>query len=89
MTTPREQAKAITSGVVAGLGALVTALADQSVTPLEWAVVAFAAAGAYGAVYGVGQPASLAKLPHLSADELFAMAEKAQDRERTEREQRP
>jgi hypothetical protein len=49
----REQAKAVVSGVTAGLGALVTALADGAVAPLEWAVVALAAVSAYGLVYGV------------------------------------
>lgn len=76
--TLKEQAKAVTSGVVAGLGALVTALADQSLSPLEWAVVGLAAASAYGAVYGIRQPASL---PALSAGELFELAQKAERRE--------
>lgn len=79
--TIREQAKAITSGVVAGLGALVTALADQSFTPLEWAVVGLATASAYGAVYGIRQPTSLARLPALSATELFELAQKAEERD--------
>lgn len=78
----REQLKALTGGVVAGLGVLVSGLADQSMLPLEWALVALAAAAAYGSVYGIKQPTSLAKLPHLSADELFKLAERAQDRER-------
>lgn len=82
--TIREQMKALTGGVVAGLGALVTALSDQSMLPQEWAVVALAAVSAYGAVYRIKQPASLATLPHLTSTELFKLAEGAQDRERRE-----
>lgn len=79
--TLREQAKAITGGVTAGLTALVTALADGQVTALEWATVALAAAAAYGVVYRVGQPASLASLPALSSGELLELARKAEQRE--------
>lgn len=63
MSTPkdftlREQAKAVTGGVLAGLTALGTALApDQfgvvAVTPGEWVAVAVAALGVYAAVFGV------------------------------------
>jgi hypothetical protein len=74
MATPREQAKAITGGVLAGLGALGTALADGAVTPLEWVLVASAAVGIYGAVYGIPQPAPL---PALTAHELRGMADRA------------
>lgn len=51
--TIRRQAKAVVAGLVAGLGALGTALADSSVTGQEWTVVAAAALTAYGAVYRV------------------------------------
>jgi hypothetical protein len=77
----REQAKAITGGVVAGLTALGTALADGSVSQLEWTLVALAAVVAYGAVFGVRQPASLASLPALSSDELLGLAERAARRD--------
>lgn len=91
----REQAKAITSGVLAGLGSLATALADQQVTQLEWVLVASAAIAAYGAVYGVGQPASLPKLPvvqvmdlaaeRLSIDQAVTVAQRVGEREDRER----
>jgi hypothetical protein len=45
--------KAILGSLVAGLGALVTALADDGVTRLEWAVIAFTVAGTVATVYGV------------------------------------
>jgi hypothetical protein len=77
-TPVREQVKAVAGGVLAGLGALGTALADGAVTPLEWVLVATAAVGIYGAVFGVPQPAPL---PHLTAAEhrrLAAQQEAAQ-----------
>lgn len=46
-------AKSIAAAVAAGAGALVTALADDSVTSGEWVVVALAVAGALGVVYTV------------------------------------
>lgn len=80
----REQLKAITGGVLAGLLSLGGALADGQVIPLEWVAVAVAAVGTYGGVYRIKQPASLATLPHLTSTELFKLAERAQDRERRE-----
>lgn len=58
MSTPteftlKEQAKAVAGGVVAGLGALAAALADERVTSGEWVAVALAAVGAYATVFGV------------------------------------
>ena len=54
VTTPaREQAKAITGGVLAGLTALGTALSDGTVSPAEWVGVAIAALATYGTVFGV------------------------------------
>lgn len=47
------QRKAVMSGAIAGLGTLVTALVDNAVTLAEAAVVLFAVASAYGAVYGI------------------------------------
>lgn len=85
----KEQAKAITGGVLAGLLSLGGALADGQVIPLEWVAVAVAAVGTYGGVYRIPQSTSLAKLPHLSADELFRLAERAQDQERAERGRQP
>lgn len=41
------------SALIAGLGALVTALADNGLTWLEVALIAFTAASAFGTVYGV------------------------------------
>lgn len=82
--TIREQAKAITGGVLAGLLSFGGTLADGQVIPLEWVAVAVAAVGTYGGVYRVGQPTSLAKLPALTSTELFKLAEGAQDRERRE-----
>lgn len=75
----REQIKALVGGLVAGLGALVTALADASVAAQEWAVIGLAAVTAYGAVFGVRQHAAL---PQLSAKELMQLAEAAGVRER-------
>lgn len=46
-------AKAIMGGVVAGLGALGTALADGQVTATEWVVVASAVVAGLGLVWGV------------------------------------
>ncbi len=46
-------AKALVGAVMAGLGALGTALADGHVTATEWVVIAAAAAGALGLVWGV------------------------------------
>lgn len=46
-------AKAVVAGGVAFGGALGTALADGSVTPLEWVVVATTTLVALGAVFGV------------------------------------
>lgn len=82
--TIREQAKAITGGALAGLLSLGGALADGQVIPLEWVAVAVAAVGTYGGVYRVGQPVRLDQLPALTPDELFGLAEQAQDRERRE-----
>lgn len=78
MVPIREQIKAILGAVIAGLGALSTALADGSVTQLEWTTVALAAVVAYGSVYGVRQPPSL---PKLASWELFELAERAAARE--------
>jgi len=78
MVPIRAQVKAILGAVIAGLGALSTALADGSMTQLEWTTVALAAVVAYGSVYGVRQPPSLPKLP---SRELFELAERAAARE--------
>ncbi|WP_198940591.1 hypothetical protein [Micromonospora sp. CB01531] len=51
-------AKAIVGGLVAGLTALGTALADNQVTTVEWVGVAVATLAALGIVYAVpNQPA--------------------------------
>lgn len=80
--TLREQAKAVTGGVLAGLGALLTAVVDSSVSLPEWVTVAIATVGAYGAVWGIRQPVSLASLPALSSGELLELARKAEERGR-------
>jgi hypothetical protein len=43
--------KAVVGALVAGLGALATALVDNSVVPLEWVTVSLAAATALGAIF--------------------------------------
>lgn len=85
MTKIREQVKAIVAGLVAGVGALGTALADSSVTAQEWTTVAVAALVAYQGVYWLKQPVSLASLPALSSDELVELADKAHRREQATR----
>lgn len=53
-TTPvREQAKAVIGGVLAGLAALGTALADGTVSPVEAVGIAIAVIATYGTVFGV------------------------------------
>jgi hypothetical protein len=79
VTPVKEQVKAITGGVLAGLVALGTALADGGVTPLEWVLVATAVVGTYGGVYGIPQPAPL---PALTAHELRGMADRVARAER-------
>lgn len=46
-------AKAFTGALLAGLGALGTALVDNSVAPVEWVAVATATVAAFAAVWGV------------------------------------
>ena len=46
-------AKAIVGGLLAGLGALGTALVDNTVTPAEWVGVATATLAGLGIVYAV------------------------------------
>lgn len=58
METPRTvpwtgQRKALMSGALAGLGGMVTALADNAVTLAEAALAVFFAAGAYASVFGI------------------------------------
>lgn len=48
-----QYAKAIVAAVMAGLGALGTALADGSVTATEWVVVASSVFAALALVWGV------------------------------------
>jgi F0F1-type ATP synthase membrane subunit c/vacuolar-type H+-ATPase subunit K len=48
-----EQTKAILGGILAGLTALGTALADERITSGEWVGVAVAAVGTYATVFGV------------------------------------
>lgn len=51
--TPTTYAKAILGALIAGLGALATALTDEKVTSGEWVAVAIAALTALGVVYAV------------------------------------
>ncbi|MEU5721565.1 hypothetical protein ABZ783_07060 [Micromonospora sp. NPDC047738] len=46
-------AKAVVAGLLAGLGALGTALVDNTVTPAEWVGVASVTLATLGAVYAV------------------------------------
>lgn len=50
---PQEYAKAIGGAVLAGLGVLYVALADNVVSPQEWVAVAQAAGAAFAVVWGV------------------------------------
>jgi hypothetical protein len=79
MTPVKEQVKAITGGVLAGLIALGTALVDGQVSWLEWVLVGTAAVGTYTGVYNTPQPAPL---PTLTAAELRGMADRAARQER-------
>lgn len=51
MQTWKPYAKAVVGGLLAGLGALGTALVDNMVSPAEWVAVAIAALGGLGLVY--------------------------------------
>jgi hypothetical protein len=53
--------KAVVGALVAGLGALATALADNAVAPIEWVTVASATLVALGAVWGVPNTVNTAK----------------------------
>jgi hypothetical protein len=58
ISTPvRGQVKAILAGLTTGVGALATAALDGQIVMVEWLVAAGLAIGAYGAVFGVSQPA--------------------------------
>ncbi|WP_422733989.1 hypothetical protein ACN26Y_29820 [Micromonospora sp. WMMD558] len=46
-------AKAVVAALLAGLGALGTALVDNTVTPAEWVTVAGATLAGLGVVYAV------------------------------------
>ena len=50
---PQEQAKAISGGILSGLGVLYIALADGAVSAQEWVGVVQAALAAYAVVWGV------------------------------------
>ena len=49
----KSYAKAVVAALLAGLGALGTALVDNQVSPAEWVGVAGAALAALGLVYAV------------------------------------
>lgn len=51
--TPTHATKAVFAGIIACLGALATAFADNGITPLEAITTALATVTAVGAVYGV------------------------------------
>lgn len=51
MNGPAKVAKAIAGGIVAGLGAIATAAADEAITTGEWWAVAATAAGVAYAVW--------------------------------------
>ena len=53
-TPAAAQAKALIGALLAGLTALGTALADGSVTGVEWVGIAIAVLATYGTVFGVG-----------------------------------
>lgn len=61
--SPQEYAKALVGALAAFLAAVVTGLADEHITAVEWVVAALAAVTAGGAVFGVpnrppaGEPA--------------------------------
>jgi len=49
----KEYAKAIVAAITAGLAALATGLADGTMSPVEWVLVASAVVAAGGVVFGV------------------------------------
>jgi hypothetical protein len=51
--SPKEYAKAIIAAILAGLAALATALTDNTITPVEWIMVATAVLTAGAAVFGI------------------------------------
>lgn len=53
MNRPQEYAKAISGAILAGLGVLYVALADNVVSAQEWVAVAQAAGAAFAVVYGI------------------------------------
>ena len=55
---PQEYAKAIGGAVLAGLGVLYVALADDVVTTQEWVAVAQAAGSAFAVVWGLPNAAA-------------------------------
>ena len=50
---PQEYAKAISGAILAGLGVLYVALADNVVSAQEWVAVAQAAGAAFAVVWGI------------------------------------
>lgn len=50
---PQEYAKAISGAILAGLGVLYIALADNAVSAQEWVAVAQAAGAAFAVVWGI------------------------------------
>lgn len=53
LPNPLEYAKAISGGILAGLGVLYVALVDNAVTVQEWVAVAQAALSAFAVVWGL------------------------------------
>ena len=49
----KEYAKAVSGGILAGLGVLYVALADNVVSAQEWVAVAQAAGAAFAVVWGI------------------------------------
>lgn len=60
---PLEYAKAISGAILAGLGVLYVALADDVVSAQEWVAVAQAAGAAFAVVWGIPNAAQKVSAP--------------------------
>lgn len=54
----KSAAKAVLASLIAGVGSIVTALGDNTISGQEWATAILATLVAFGAVYGVANSGS-------------------------------